>query len=143
MTTILSSSSTTTVWRGERANAQILVLVVRSVGEQVRVSTQDLRSAEGNIIPKDRITFELVRYVLSDLHYAEKKAIVRGICAANPDFLMPKCRCGSATGRLRSPCPNRHVRVWMMVDVPREEPAPRYVSKAKWRCGRKARLLNY
>ena len=43
--------------------------------EQVRVSTQDLRSAEGNIIPKDRITFELVRYVLSNYPYAEKKAI--------------------------------------------------------------------
>ena len=51
----LSSSYSTTVWRGERANAQILVWSSEAL-EQVRVSTQDLRSAEGNIIPKDRIT---------------------------------------------------------------------------------------
>ena len=66
----LSSSYSTTVWRGERANAQILVWSSEAL-EQVRVSTQDLRSAEGNIIPKDRITFELVRYVLSNYPYAE------------------------------------------------------------------------
>lgn len=59
-------------FEGERANAQILVWSSEAL-EQVRVSTQDLRSAEGNIIPKDRITFELVRYVLSNYPYAEKK----------------------------------------------------------------------
>lgn len=75
----LSSSYSTTVWRGERANAQILVWSSEAL-EQVRVSTQDLRSAEGNIIPKDRITFELVRYVLSNYPYAEKKAI----CGESP-----------------------------------------------------------
>ena len=110
----LSSSYSTTVWRGERANAQILVWSSEAL-EQVRVSTQDLRSAEGNIIPKDRITFELVRYVLSNYPYAEKKAI----CGESPyksGFLMPD-RFETLD---RFDLPSQTTRpVWMMVDVPR------------------------
>ena len=95
----LSSSYSTTVWRGERANAQILVWSSEAL-EQVRVSTQDLRSAEGNIIPKDRITFELVRYVLSNYPYAEKKAI----CSLQIRLL--DARPFRDAGPLRSPFPN-------------------------------------
>ena len=94
----LSSSYSTTVWRGERANAQILVWSSEAL-EQVRVSTQDLRSAEGNIIPKDRITFELVRYVLSNYPYAEKKAI-------SLQIRLLDARPFRDAGPLRSPFPN-------------------------------------
>lgn len=98
----LSSSYSTTVWRGERANAQILVWSSEAL-EQVRVSTQDLRSAEGNIIPKDRITFELVRYVLSNYPYAEKKAICGGISL---QIRLLDARPFRDAGPLRSPFPN-------------------------------------
>lgn len=98
----LSSSYSTTVWRGERANAQILVWSSEAL-EQVRVSTQDLRSAEGNIIPKDRITFELVRYVLSNYPYAEKKSHLRGISL---QIRLLDARPFRDAGPLRSPFPN-------------------------------------
>ena len=97
----LSSSYSTTVWRGERANAQILVWSSEAL-EQVRVSTQDLRSAEGNIIPKDRITFELVRYVLSNYPYAEKSHL-RGISL---QIRLLDARPFRDAGPLRSPFPN-------------------------------------
>ena len=92
----LSSSYSTTVWRGERANAQILVWSSEAL-EQVRVSTQDLRSAEGNIIPKDRITFELVRYV------CREKSHLRGISL---QIRLLDARPFRDAGPLRSPFPN-------------------------------------
>lgn len=111
----LSSSYSVTVWRGERANAQLLIWS-SDTWEQVRISIQDLKSMEGNIIPKDQITFELVRYVLSNYPYAEKKAI----CGESPyksGFLMPD-RFETLD---RFDLPSRTTRpVWMMIDVPRE-----------------------
>ena len=97
----LSSSYSTTVWRGERANAQILVWSSEAL-EQVRVSTQDLRSAEGNIIPKDRITFELVRYVLSN-SVCREKSHLRGISL---QIRLLDARPFRDAGPLRSPFPN-------------------------------------
>ena len=126
------------VWRGERANAQILVWSSEAL-EQVRVSTQDLRSAEGNIIPKDRITFELVRYVLSNYPYAEKKAI----CGESPyksGFLMPD-RFETLD---RFDLPSQTTRpVWMMVDVPRGTAPGTYKGKVEVRAkGKAPQLLN-
>lgn len=134
----LSSSYSTTVWRGERANAQILVWSSEAL-EQVRVSTQDLRSAEGNIIPKDRITFELVRYVLSNYPYAEKKAI----CGESPyksGFLMPD-RFETLD---RFDLPSQTTRpVWMMVDVPRGTVPGTYKGQVEVRAkGKAPQLLN-
>ena len=134
----LSSSYSTTVWRGERANAQILVWSSEAL-EQVRVSTQDLRSAEGNIIPKDRITFELVRYVLSNYPYAEKKAI----CGEYPyksGFLMPD-RFETLD---RFDLPSQTTRpVWMMVDVPRGTAPGTYKGQVEVRAkGKAPQLLN-
>lgn len=72
---------------GGKSECPDIGMVVRSVGTSTCLYTR-LEERRGNIIPKDRITFELVRYVLSNYPYAEKKAI----CGESPyksGFLMP------------------------------------------------------
>lgn len=111
----LSSSYSTVAWRGERVNAQILVWSSDSL-EQVRVSTVGLEGLDGTIIPKECVSFELVRYVLGNYPYAEKEAV----CGNSPyssGFLMPD----RFETLERFDLPANTVRpVWMMLDVPRE-----------------------
>lgn len=122
---------------GERANAQILVWSSEAL-EQVRVSTQDLRSAEGNIIPKDRITFELVRYVLSNYPYAEKKPSVGNLL----QIRLLDARPFRDAGPLRSPSQTTRP-VWMMVDVPRGTVPGTYKGQVEVRAkGKAPQLLN-
>ena len=134
----LSPTYTATVWRGERANAQILVWSA-DAWEQVRVEAGDLRSAEGNVISGDQITFELVRYVLSNYPYADKKAI----CGESPyksGFLIPD-RFETLD---RFDLPSETTRpVWMMVDVPRGTAPGVYKGQVEVKAkGGEARALN-
>ncbi len=102
-----------TVWKGERLNAQILVW---SAGEQeqIRFYPEDLRSVTGGIIPKETLSFEMVRYVLSNFPYADKTAIC-GYAPYENGFLMPD-RFDSFD---RFDLPARTTRpVWMMMDIP-------------------------
>lgn len=83
----LGSTYSTTVWRGERVNAQILVWSADSL-EQIRASIQDLKDSKGNIISKENITLDMVRYVIADYPYGEKSTS----CGPSPykdGFLMP------------------------------------------------------
>jgi glycosyl hydrolase family 123 len=99
-------------WRGERLNAQVLVWSTGS-HQQIRFQASDLRNDKGQVIPKDRIKFSLVRYVLSNLPYQ-----ARGFsCDVTNDaaYLMPD--------RLehfeRFDLPARTVRpVWFSIDIP-------------------------
>jgi hypothetical protein len=99
-------------WRGERLNAQVLVW---SAGpqEQIRLQASELRGEKGRVIRKDRIHFNLVRYVLSNFPYQAKGFS----CEVTNDaaYLMPD--------RLerfeRFDLPGRTVRpVWLSVDIP-------------------------
>lgn len=83
----LNSAYSVTVWRGERANAQILVWSADSL-EQVRASIQDLKDNQGNIISKENITLDMVRYVIADYPYAEKSTSC-GHTTYENGFLMP------------------------------------------------------
>ncbi len=109
----LRPSYTATAWRGERVNAQLLVWSADAL-EQVRVIAPDLRSAEGNVIPSERISCELVRYVLSNYPYGDKTAV----CGESPyksGFLMPD----RFETLERFDLPAQSTRpVWMRVDVP-------------------------
>jgi hypothetical protein len=73
-----------TGWKGERLNAQVLVWSSNSL-EQVRFRVEDLKNANGRAIPKDRISLQLVRYVLSRLSMRQKTSAV----ARMPAYLLP------------------------------------------------------
>jgi hypothetical protein len=99
-------------WRGERLNAQVLVWSPDSQ-EQVRFEASDLKSDKGEVIDKQRMRFNLVRYVLSNLPYQAKGF---GCDITNRSaYLMPD--------RLESfdrfALPGRTLRpVWLSVDIP-------------------------
>lgn len=111
----LVSTYSASVWRGERVNAQVLVWSADSL-EQVRASIQDLKDENGNIISKANVSFNMVRYVLSNYPYAEKHAV----CGDTPyknGFLMPD-RFETLD---RFDLPGNTTRpVWISIDVPRD-----------------------
>ncbi len=110
----LSSSCFITVWKGERANLQILVWSSDSI-EQVRLIKHDLIHNDGiHSISKEHISYELVRYVLSNYPYAEKQAV----CGDSPyknGFLMPD-RFEDFDRFDLSPKTTRPI--WIMINVP-------------------------
>lgn len=135
----LTNSYSTTVWRGERANTQVLIWSADAL-EQVRVSAQDLRSTDGkHVIPKEQISLELVRYVLSNYPYADKQAI----CGESPykeGFLMPD-RFETLD---RFDLPSQTTRpVWVSVNVPRGTLPGTYKGQLEVKAkGATAQLLN-
>lgn len=134
----LTTSYSATVWRGERANAQVLIWSSDSL-EQVRLSAGDMKTADGNhCIPNGQVSLHLVRYVLSNYPYAEKQAG----CGASPykeGFLMPD-RFETLD---RFDLPARTTRpVWVSVDVPRGTVAGTYKGQLEVKAkGRATRLL--
>jgi hypothetical protein len=57
-----------TGWKGERLNAQVLVWSSDTI-EQIRFRVSDLSSSGGNMIRKDNIKLNIVRYVVSNHPY--------------------------------------------------------------------------
>jgi len=101
-----------TAWKGERVNMQILVWSADTL-EQIRVKLNDLK--KGNkIISKDNFQLNMVRYVLANYPYADKKAI----CGETPyknGFMMPD-RFESFD---RFDLPGKTIRpLWLSIDVP-------------------------
>ena len=99
-------------WRGERLNAQVLVWS-SNPQEQVRIQASDLKSDKGALIDKERIRFNLVRYVLSNLPYQAKGFSCE--VSNRTAYLMPD--------RLESferfALPGRTLRpVWLSLDIP-------------------------
>lgn len=76
-----------TGWRGERLNAQILVWSPDTLS-QVRFKLNDLVNAGNQVLSKDNIKLNMVRYVLSDYPYG---AEALHCAAGDPDqaYLMP------------------------------------------------------
>lgn len=104
-------------WRGERLNAQVLVWSPDTL-TQVRIHVSDLVNSEGELISRDRIRVNMVRYVLSNFPYAAKGFscdISNDSVYLMPDRLEPFDRFG---------LPGRSVRpVWIAVDIdPSVEP---------------------
>jgi hypothetical protein len=117
----LSVTCKYTAWKGERVNAQLLVWSADNL-EQVRVQAHDLRSADGNIIAKEYLTFELVRYVLSNYPYADR-SVVCGDSPYKQGFLMPD-RFETFD---RFDLEAQSVRpIWMMLDIPSDAKSGNY-----------------
>lgn len=101
-----------TGWRGERLNAQVLIWSSDSI-EQIRFHVSNLLSSGGNIISKNNIKLNMVRYVVSNHPYG---ATGFG-CDAQADsaWLMPD-RFESFE---RFDLPGRTVRpVWIAFEIP-------------------------
>ncbi|HEB61388.1 MAG TPA: DUF4091 domain-containing protein [Phycisphaeraceae bacterium] len=96
-----------TGWRGERVSGQFILW--SSEGEQqVRLETDELRSAEGEIIPGSAVRASFVRYVLAD------RVLV-------PDVIDPI---------MRLDIPAKSVRpVWLSINIPRDVSAGDYTGR--------------
>ncbi|MGN6638715.1 MAG: glycoside hydrolase domain-containing protein, partial [Mucilaginibacter sp.] len=74
-------------WKGERLNAQVLVWSSDTI-EQVRFNVSNLVSTKGNVISKDNIKLNMVRYVIANYPYGAANVT----CGDSPyknGFLMP------------------------------------------------------
>jgi hypothetical protein len=109
----LSGSWSETGWKGERLNAMILAWSPDSIN-QVRFVLRDLKTDEGNILSKNSISLNMVRYVISNYPYNSKEATC-GTGPVDKAFLMPD--------RLeafdRFDIPSKTMRpVWLSIDIP-------------------------
>src|SRR4030095_14526068 len=66
-------TSEATVWKGERLNSQILIWSPDTL-EQVRLILSDFKNDKGQVIGKNNIQLNLVRYVVSNYPYGAKDA---------------------------------------------------------------------
>ena len=104
---------TATGWKGERLNTMILIWSADTIN-QVRVSLNDLKTANGNVLVKNNLKAQLVRYVISNYPYAARE-VTCGEGPVDKAYLMPD--------RLeafdRFELPGKTVRpVWLSLDIP-------------------------
>jgi hypothetical protein len=76
-----------TGWKGERLSAQVLIWSPDTI-EQVRLKLNDLVNAKQQVLSKENINVNMVRYVLSNFGYG---AMAANCGSGNPDtaYLMP------------------------------------------------------
>ncbi len=108
-----TKSWTATGWKGERLNTMILIWSTDTI-DQLRVSLNDLKTANGNILVKNNLKAQLVRYVISNYPYAARE-VTCGEGPVDKAYLMPD--------RLetfdRFELPGKTVRpVWLSLDIP-------------------------
>jgi hypothetical protein len=102
-----------TGWRGERLNAQVLVWSPDTIA-QIRFRVNDLVSDGGQVIGKNNITVNMIRYVLSNYPYGARAANC-GSGSADTAYLMPD----RFETFERFDLPGRTVRpVWISFDIP-------------------------
>jgi hypothetical protein len=104
---------TATGWKGERLNTMILIWSADTI-DQLRVSLNDLKTANGNVLIKNNLKAQLVRYVISNYPYAARE-VTCGEGPVDKAYLMPD--------RLetfdRFEIPGKTVRpVWLSIDIP-------------------------
>jgi len=102
-----------TGWKGERLNTQVLIWSTDTL-TQVRFKLNDLVNSKGNVIPKNNLNLNMVRYVISNYPYAAKDVT----CGASPYkdlYLMPD----RFEPFDRFDVPGKTLRpVWLSLDVP-------------------------
>ena len=104
---------TATGWKGERLNTMILFWSADTIN-QLRVSLNDLKTTNGNVLGKNNLKAQLVRYVISNYPYAARE-VTCGEGPVDKAYLMPD--------RLetfdRFEIPGKTVRpVWLSIDIP-------------------------
>jgi hypothetical protein len=101
-------------WRGERINAQVLVWS-SDTARQVRLKVNDLVSAQGDLISKDHIKVNMVRYVVSNFPYGARNVTCDISPCKDSIYLMPD----RFESFARFEVPGRTVRpVWISIDIP-------------------------
>jgi hypothetical protein len=108
-----TKSWTATGWKGERLNTMILIWSADTIN-QIRLSLNDLKTANGNALGKNNLKAQLVRYVISNYPYAARE-VTCGEGPVDKAYLMPD--------RLetfdRFELPGKTVRpVWLSLDIP-------------------------
>src|SRR6188768_1383109 len=76
-----------TGWKGERLNTMILIWSADTIS-QVRVSLNDLKTVNGNVLAKNNLKTQLVRYVISNYPYAARE-VTCGEGPVDKAYLMP------------------------------------------------------
>jgi len=114
-----------TGWRGERLNAQVLVWSPDSI-DQVRITFNDLKKADGKVISRQNINVQLVRYVLSNYPYAASNAQC-DVTAGDTAFLVPD----RFEEFERFELPGNSVRpLWLTLDIPADAEPGEYTGTA-------------
>ena len=108
-----TKSWTATGWKGERLNIMILIWSADTIS-QVRISLNDLKSLNGNVLEKNNLRAQLVRYVISNYPYAARE-VTCGEGPVDKAHLMPDRL--EAFDRIE--LPGKTVRpVWLSLDIP-------------------------
>jgi Glycoside hydrolase 123, catalytic domain/Glycoside hydrolase 123 N-terminal domain len=114
-----------TGWKGERLNAIVLVWSPDDL-QQVRVEPTDLTDAKGNVLSRDNIRLQVVRYVLSNYPARATNATCDAGSSSQawllPDRLEPLDRFDTAARTVRP--------VWLSLDIPRTAEAGTYEGSA-------------
>jgi len=115
-------------WKGERLNSMILIWSADTIN-QIRVLLNDLKTANGNVLGKNNLKAQLVRYVISNYPYGARE-VTCGVGPVDKAYLMPD--------RLenfdRLELPGKTVRpVWISLDIPSAIAAGVYSGKIEVR----------
>src|SRR4030095_6803837 len=104
---------TATGWKGERLNTMILIWSADTIN-QVRVSLNDLKTANGNVLVKNNLKAQLVRYVISNYPYGARE-VTCGEGPVDKSYLLPD----KLEAFDRFELPGKTVRpVWLSIDIP-------------------------
>ena len=76
-----------TGWRGERLNALIVAWSPDTI-RQIRFILQDLRSEKGNVLSRNNMKLNMIRYVISNYPY-DAREVTCGVGPVDKAFLMP------------------------------------------------------
>jgi hypothetical protein len=111
--TIETKIWTATGWKGERLNTMILIWSADTIN-QVRVSLNDLKTANGNVLVKNNLKAQLVRYVISNYPYGARE-VTCGEGPVDKSYLLPD----KLEAFDRFELPGKTVRpVWLSIDIP-------------------------
>jgi hypothetical protein len=102
-----------TGWKGERLNAMMLVWSPDTIN-QVRFVVNDLKNDKGNILSKNNLKLEIVRYVISNYPY-DAKEVTCGEGPVDKAWLLPD----KLEEFERFDLPGKTVRpVWISLNIP-------------------------
>lgn len=123
----------TTAWKGERVNAQAVIWAVADCGD-IKIITDDLKTADGSVIPASAVKASFVRYVMTDELNKDKK----GTCGYRPDrtkfdsSIVADVLDAKAVQDLKA----RNTRpVWVNIWVPADVRSGSYKGKIEFTCG--------
>ena len=125
-----------TGWKGERLNAQILVWSPGSI-HQIHFILNDLKDARGNILSRNNLRLNMIRYVLSNYPYGTTGTGCDG-AANDTAYLMPD----RFETFERFDLPANSVRpVWLSVDIPPGTRPGDYTGSIEVKSGKQKILL--